>query len=418
MPATRCFWPIGRAALRARIFIDPDPGIHNHWPVWSQDGRWIYFSRGSPPAGEFDLWRLSPDGGNPERLTSHNTFVAYPTPIGPRTVLYVARDQDGSGPWLWALDPERRISRRVSFGVEQYTSLTASADGRRLVATVANPTATLWTVPILQRSADERDVKRFGVPTVRALAPRFGGTSLFYLSSHGTGDGLWRYSDSDSIEIWKGADGPLLETPALSHDGRQVAFALRKDGKLRLHVTTTDGAGLHALGDTVDVQGTADWSPDGQWIVVGGRGQQGPGLFKLPVNGGAAIQLATGQALNPIWAPGGQLIVFTGPNLGGDAPLLAIRPDGTPVDLPSISVRRFGERARFLPDGSGLVYMQGMRASQDFWLLDFASMRTRRLTQLSDRSAMRTFDITPDGHSIVFDRTRENSDIVLIDLAP
>jgi len=53
----------------------------------------------------------------------------------------------------------------------------------------------------VQRSADERDVKRFGVPTVRALAPRFGLTSLFYLSSHGTGDGLWRYSDSDSVEI-------------------------------------------------------------------------------------------------------------------------------------------------------------------------------------------------------------------------
>jgi hypothetical protein len=29
---------------------------------------------------------------------------------------------------------------------------------------------------------------------------------------------------------------------------------------------------------------------------------------------------------------------------------------------------------------------------------------------------MRTFDITPDGRSIVFDRLRENSDIVLIDL--
>ena len=30
---------------------------------------------------------------------------------------------------------------------------------------------------------------------------------------------------------------------------------------------------------------------------------------------------------------------------------------------------------------------------------------------------MRTFDITPDGNRIVFDRLRENSDIVLIDLA-
>jgi hypothetical protein len=31
---------------------------------------------------------------------------------------------------------------------------------------------------------------------------------------------------------------------------------------------------------------------------------------------------------------------------------------------------------------------------------------------------MRTFDITPDDRRIVFDRSRENSDILLIDLAP
>ena len=29
---------------------------------------------------------------------------------------------------------------------------------------------------------------------------------------------------------------------------------------------------------------------------------------------------------------------------------------------------------------------------------------------------MRTFDVTPDGKQIVFDRLRDNSDIVLIDL--
>lgn len=60
--------------------------------------------------------------------------------------------------------------------------------------------------------------------------------------------------------------------------------------------------------------------------------------------------------------------------------------------------------------------MQGRSAAQDFWLLDVASKKTRPLTQLHDPSAMRAFDITPDGKHIVFDRLRENSDLVLIDL--
>jgi hypothetical protein len=43
-------------------------------------------------------------------------------------------------------------------------------------------------------------------------------------------------------------------------------------------------------------------------------------------------------------------------------------------------------------------------------------MKSRQLTRLQNRAGMRTFDITPDGKQIVFDRLRENSDVVLIDL--
>jgi len=93
------------------------------------------------------------------------------------------------------------------------------------------------------------------------------------------------------------------------------------------------------------------------------------------------------------------------------------RADGTPFDLPAIQLRVEGERYRFLPSGTGVVYMQGFLPSQDFWLLDLATKNRRSLTRLSGGAAMRTFDVTQDGRRIVFDRLRENSDIVLIDLA-
>ena len=87
-----------------------------------------------------------------------------------------------------------------------------------------------------------------------------------------------------------------------------------------------------------------------------------------------------------------------------------------PWIYPRLEVRNGGERYRFLPDGKSLIYMQGDAGPQDFWSLDLATKKTRRLTRLNNRAAMRTFDITPDGKEIVFDRLRENSDIVLIDL--
>lgn len=106
--------------------------------------------------------------------------------------------------------------------------------------------------------------------------------------------------------------------------------------------------------------------------------------------------------------------------------LLAIRPDGTPVELPTIRWRfgapgesnAGGKRYRFLPNGKGVVYMQdeGTLPLRDFWLFDLATRQSRRLTRLANSGRMRTFDITPDGKQIFFDSLRENSDIVLIDL--
>ncbi|HLX82642.1 MAG TPA: protein kinase [Terriglobales bacterium] len=412
-----------RSGANARQIFISRPGLHNHYPTWSPDGRWIYFVHGTPATKEMDLWRIDPAGGNPERLTQINTDVAYPTPVGSRTVFYVARDEDGSGPWLWAFDLKRRDSRRVSVGLEQYTSVEASADGRKLVATVSNPVAGLWSVPIIgigDRNADhvaeERDVKPFTVPTARALAPRFNGSSLFYLSSLGTGDGLWRLRDGKVTEIWKGADGALLETPAVSPDGGRVAIVLRRSGKHQLHVLSSDGAELQPIGEGMVPQGSSCWSPDGKWIVTGGSDATGPGLFKIPLDGGSRVRLASGPALNPVWSPDGSLIVYAGTNVRTFAPLLAIRPDGTSVKLPEIILRRLGERVRFSPDGKSLIYMGGVLASQDFWLLDLASMKSRPLTRLQNRATMRTFDVTSDGKQIVFDRLRENSQVVMIDL--
>ena len=61
------------------------------------------------------------------------------------------------------------------------------------------------------------------------------------------------------------------------------------------------------------------------------------------------------------------------------------------------------------------MYLPGVE-SKDFWLLDLATSKVRQLTDLSDRGYLNAFDITPDGKHLVFDRSRQNSDIVLIDL--
>jgi hypothetical protein len=127
-----------------------------------------------------DIWRIpvspSEAAAAPERITSHNARVAYPAWLDVRTLIYSATAEDGSGQWLYALDVEHRIPHRVSSGgiAEQYLSVGVSrAAPRRVVTTVATPTASLWTVPISDRVQAEAAATRVPTPNTRALGPRF-----------------------------------------------------------------------------------------------------------------------------------------------------------------------------------------------------------------------------------------------------
>jgi Tol biopolymer transport system component len=136
-------------------------------------------------------------------------------------------------------------------------------------------------------------------------------------------------------------------------------------------------------------------------------------LFIIAVDTGVAIKLVDGAYVNPVWSPKGDRIVYAGRSVVGQVQLRAVRPDGSAVDLPHLLLRPGGYR--FLPDGSGLVYLPRIQ-SFDFWLLDFATGQTRQLTRLASQGVLRTFDITPDGTYVVFDRSQQNSNIVLIEV--
>ena len=400
----------------AREILKGVRGNHNHFPVWSPDGQWIYYTHSIQSVFEFDIWRIPAAGGTPEQLTTESSDKRYVTPIDANTVLFVAPGQDRSGPWLWALDVKRRETHRVSVGLERYLSVAATADGRRLVASVATSTASLWSVPLLDRPVEERETAPYQMPAARALAPRFAMDSLFYLSSSGPGDGLWHLHNGKTAEIWRGSDGTLIESPAVSPLGDRVAVVLKRQGKLLLTLVSADGAVHRTVAEGIDVRGTSAWSPDAKWIAIGGIDAQGAGLFKIPVAGGDPVRLVTGPAYNPSWSPDGDLIVYEGQQVA-TSPLLAVHADGRPRALPKVKVPSGGGgRSRFLPSGKGVVYLQQGPAVQNFWLLDLTTDTSRQITRLSNPASVNAFDITPDGSRIVFDRVRENADLRLIDL--
>jgi len=392
-----------------------EPGVHCHYLAWSPDGAFIYFARGFPP-DEMDIWRIRPTGGTAERVTFHTSRVAYPTFLNKRTLLYITRAEDGTGPWLYGMDVERRIPRRISLGVERYTSIAASADGRRLVATVANPDATLWRVPISDRVAEESAARRIVLPTVRGLSPRIGPGYLLYLSSKGGKDGIWKFADGTAVELWSGSHGRVLGGTTISPDGSRIAFTAQRGGRNRLYLMNSNGTSVIELADSLNVRGAPAWPPVGEWITVAADQGKSVGLFKVPLDGGPPIQLAAGEAANPVWSPDGRFLVYSGVEVGTTFPLKAITADGKPFGIPELILARGANRFSFLPGRPVLVVLKGDVWHKNFWSVDLITGQQRQLTNFGREFLINDFDVSPDGREIIFSRLKENANVILIDL--
>ena len=408
-----------------RLFVAP-PGDHCHQLGWSPDGRHIYFSRGAPP-NEMDIWRVPSGGGDAERITTHDSRVGYPVMLDERTLLYTATAEDGTGPWMYSMDVESRVSERVGVTVEHYISVSAAAairgEPRRLVATVSNPVVDLWSVPVSPAVAPESSAIRLTLPTARSAAPRFAPDgSLFYLASRGGADAVWRLSGGDTTEIWKAPEGGVAGAVAVSPDRSQVCFPLRRLGRATLVCVSARGRGwgteVRTLAESLDVRGAASWSPDGKWIAIAATDGGGVRIFKVPLDGGPPVLLADSPSSNPVWSPNGKFILYSGVPRARSVPVKAVTPEGQPWPLPALSVDRVGDSYRFLPDGNRVVVKLGGFRRQDFWMLDLTTGERRRLTSLRPGESLHRFDLSPDGRRVVFERVRENSDIALITLPP
>jgi Tol biopolymer transport system component len=400
---------VGRQIYIAR------PGFHNHFPIWSHDDAFIYFVQGLP-LEESDVWRIRPTGGEPERLTFHNSRVTFPTLLGNRTLLYLATDDEGSGPWIYAMDVERRVPHRISTGVEEYTSLAASADGRRLVATVSRSKAGLWRVPIADRVIDESGASPISLPTARGLSPRAGPGYIIYRAPKAGTDGLLKLADGTSTELWSGLEGRPLGGAAIAPDGQRLAFSAQRRGLTQLYVMNADGTGTRRIAEELDVRGAPAWSPDGRWLAVAANQDGEPHLFKIPLGGGTPVLLAKEYSVDPVWSPSGQFLVYSGADVGTTFSVKAVRADGVPRPLPNLILTRGARRLAFLGGEDALVIMKGDISHKEFWVVDLKTGRERQLTNLGRKLLIGDFDVSVDGREIIFDRAREESDIVIFDL--
>jgi Tol biopolymer transport system component len=414
-PGDPLFVSDGSRRFEGRPIFAAPAGLHSHFPTWAPDSAFIYFVQGSLP-DKLDIWRISPSGGTPERITSHNGRVTHPVLLDPRTLMYLASDPDGSGPRLYSMDVKRRIPHRLTSSLDRYTSLAASADGRRLVVTRASPKRTLWRLRIADSPGEVSAAARISLTTSTAFSPRLGPNYLLYVTATGTSESIWKLANGSATELWSGQGARVFGGPAIAPDGRHIAFSARQHGQTLLYVMQADGTNARIVADSLDLQGAPAWVPDGQSITSAADDHGVPHLFRVPLDGRFPVPFVQEYSVDPAWAPDGSFVVYSGPDIGTTFAVKAVTAEAAAHRFPALTLTRGARHLAFLPGGRALVLLRGEIQHKNLWLIDLETGAERQLTNLTPDFDIRDFDISPDGREVVLERVQEHSDVVLLDL--
>ena len=390
-------------------------GLHSHFPLWAPDAAFLYFVQGELP-DKLDIWRIRPSGGTPERITFHDSRVTYPVLLDRRTLVYLASDPDGGGQCLYTMDVERRIPHRLTSGLDQFTSLAASADGHRLVVTRTTPNKTFWRLRIGDSPAKASEPEPIPLTTTNGFSPRFGRDSLLYVSATGNGESIWKLANGTSTELWHGDGAQVFGGPAIAPDGRQVTFSVRQHDKTLLYVMEADGTNARVVADSLNLTGAPAWTPDGKSITSAAYDHGVPHLFRVPIDGGPPVAFLTEHSLDPAWAPDGSFVVYSGPDIGTTFSVRAATAQAQPYSLPTLALTRGARHLAFLPGRHALVILRGGIQHRNLWLIDLDTGSERALTNLNPDFDISDFDIAPDGDEVVLERVQERSNVAILDI--
>jgi serine/threonine-protein kinase len=377
-----------------------DPGyVPFHW---AQDG-FIYITRrggGEEPPG---LWRMRPEGGEPEELTravrdaDTGRFESHAAPHllpGGRAVVFaVGRGYANSGWDLALLDlPTGEWRRIVEHGVQPlYLSpgfLLFTRDDR------------VWAAPFNAEALEVGGEPRPVIEDVQMhqTAPlqvaQFGVSdegSLVYVRGERSGERHGRLSlvgSGREPEVLIESEVSFLVRPALSPDGRRVALA-RLQGTGRAQVWILErGDGSWSRATAESNSWAPAWTADGQGLAyVATRGQSFVILRKAFDSGVEEVLFTDETELNPIaFLPDGRSLLFWRATGRGD--ILLLDPEGGV--RPVMATEATETVAHLSPDGRWLAYESDVTGQWEVHLLSFPPEgRAPRLVSLNGGRAPR-----------------------------
>ena len=179
--------------------------------------------------------------------------------------------------------------------------------------------------------------------------------------------------------------------PALSPDGKQLAFVYRGD----VWIAPVKGGRATPLASHIETDAFPLFSPDGKWIAFASKRNGNWDIFAIPAEGGSARQLtyASGAEIPFGWSPDGKNLLFSSKRDTPNYSLYALdvktlRSEVLCEDYAAINYPNYS------PDGRWVVYGRyGFHwtrpryhgsAAAEIWLLDVSSNSKTRRALTSD----------------------------------
>ena len=198
----------------------------------------------------------------------------------------------------------------------------------------------------------------------------------------------------------------LEESPAISPDGRSLAFSGGVGGKRQLFVQLiAGGAPLQLTRDPVDHQ-YPRWSPDSSSILyfsAAAPGELQGSIWEVPALGGAPRRIVNSVGGADVSPTDGRLAFFRLAKEGIE--LVTAPTDGSRFDV----VAGFASAAYYLyprwsPDGRWIAFQRGDTVRFDVFVAPAGGGEARQLTR--DNSMMSGFGWLPDSTGIVYSSSR------------
>jgi serine/threonine protein kinase len=312
--------------------------------------------------------------------------------------------------------------RRVTNDLNTYTpTLSATTrDGRSLVTVAHELSSNIWVMPAAGTAGQAVKVSSGKVDAVYLDWTSDGRILSFTQGSQGFEFDL-RNSDGSGKTVIALESAPIFK-PAACGDGRHVVFAgYRTAEGVNIWRMDANGGNLKQISSGAYNQDPA-CSPDGQWVSFETLNKEGKRVMRVPIDGGAAVDVSNRLGESAAISPDGKMITFVGeegsganarpawlvvPSSGGP-PLYTLNPDPRWNPYPGRNAR-----IRFTPDGKSLAYTVDEHGVSNIWTMPLAGGPAKQFT---DFKSDRIFDFawSRDGKSLALARGQESRDVVLL----